>query len=187
LNYFYIFFGAIGIFFRYWVTNIKLKDGLEHRRFHLSRILALLYFVAMALEFDNNMFTLIVVGALPTMVAAFLFYDITFYRNIFRKDWFTRLEIKEEFVSDRIWIFMERITMHIPMIITAIRIYIEGAKDLFLPETNLFTLIAGFIMIYGFYLLVDPRWTQKDEWPAGIIIFWAGVSQTVFIGLYLLL
>ncbi len=192
--------GSIGLVFRYWVTNIKIRDLLQHRIGHLSRFLSYIFFIAMILNFENNIFTLMVIGAFPTMIVAFLSFDLNFYNSIFRKDWAKRLEINEtgnfkekhKTQKMRLWIFLERITMHIPLIILGTYFYIEvGVKEFFMPNLHFITILIAFIFILGSFFVLDPRWIKfeddgkRNEWPAGLYILIGALLESVFLVLYL--
>jgi hypothetical protein len=173
MNYLLPIFGAIGLVFRLWVCEVRLKPLLEHRRRHLSRFLACMFFLGMMAEFSYNTFSLIIIVALPTMVASFVFFDVPFYYVIIRdKD--------EEAHGHRFWLVLERLTLHPPMIIMGIMIYIWGFHDLFYPVLELPMLITGTVLVFVFYFMHDPRWAIKDEPPSGYIILFGAAAETIF-------
>ncbi len=199
--------GAVGIVFRYYATNIKIKDLLEHRIWHLSRILSYVFFLSMMTNFSHNIFTLIVLGSFPTMVVAFLSFDISFYKSIFRKDWIARLEKNEigKFSEHhknnkvRAIIFFERATMHLPIIITSIYFYSTmSVKEFFnatdptiQPYLHFTTILIAFFFMLLAFLIIDPRWVKieedgkRNEWPAGKYILIGLLAESLFIVVYL--
>jgi hypothetical protein len=177
VQYLFPFLGAIGFIFRWWLVQYKLKDELAIDRGHLSRVLVYVLCLALLLDFAANVFSLIVVTALPTMVMAFLWFDIPFYRHT--------IMIDPLYQKNKVWAIVERLTLHPPMIIAGVYLYVLDITKIFPGGFPIEVLASGVIIIYGAYLLFDPRITKKQSHPAGYIILLAAILETVFIVLYM--
>ena len=163
-------FGLFGLLTRLWLVESKIKDYLAEDRFHISRILGYLFWAAMFLGFNVNVLTFISVAIFPGMFLAIFFFDIPFLINDFPK-------LHKE--QPKFWILLERLTLHTPPAIYGLVFYFGGTKlvyyfALFSP----FLVAGGAIIVFGLFLLIDPRWTIKKDHPRGSIIL-----RTMIIGL----
>ncbi len=193
MSWYFVLLGALGLVFRYWIANYKLNHLLKHRTGHLSRMVTYFFFIAMMTDFGQNIFTLIIVGALPTMIGAFLMFDVSFYRHIFTKDWSLRLGVPEAKPKERFWIFLERFTLHWPAIVPGIVIYYRDPREFFLPFMDFQTVVIASVMMIIAFFLLDPRWWkiepngQRNDHPAGTIILPSMVASMLGLFIYLYL
>jgi hypothetical protein len=169
--------GAFGLVFRIWLVQVKLKEELAVDQWHLSRTLVYALCLGMTVGFGDNVFTLIVAVALPTMIGAFLSYDITFL--------FSRFKFEEKWQINRKWVLIERLTLHPPMIIAGFYLFSLHLPSLLPSFPNYGMLFAGIILIYGEFFLLDPRWVIKQDYPEGRTIIIGAIAETVFINLYI--
>ena len=169
--------GAFGLIFRIWLVQVKLKEELIVDQWHLSRTLVYALCLALVLGFGDNLFTLIVAVALPTMIGAFLSYDITFL--------FSRFQKEEKWQKNKGWVLIERLTLHPPMIIGGFYAFSQHLPSLLASFPDYGMLMAGIILIYGEFFLLDPRWVIKQDYPEGRTILIGAIAETFFINLYL--
>lgn len=162
---------------RFYLTEFKLKKQLELKTGHLSRLLTYYLSIALILGFSSHLFWLIVIVALPTMIAAFLGFDLTFYKEILQKD--------PKWKENRGWLILERITLHPPMIIAGFWLYFMDPKSFFTPLPSGIEMFVGILLSIGAFLFVDPRWRQKEDWPTGIVIFFGACAEALGFILYL--
>jgi hypothetical protein len=91
----------------------------------------------MVFAFSSNVFTLIVITALPTMIGAFLFFDVRYY-NV----WIS----EERYQKQLGWVKLERLFLHPPMIVAGFGIYLNNSIEFLLTMFTLPNLIAGLIL-----------------------------------------
>ena len=148
--------GAICVIFRIWVTEVKLRGELGNKRGHTSRFISLYFFIAMLLNFENNVFTMISVIGAPAMLMAFFAFDVPYY-------------IKDAplIQEKKFWLILERLTMHPPSIIYAVYFYRHVTGLFYLKLFTLPNFFGALILVVGPLFLFDPRVTKKEDWPRG--------------------
>lgn len=171
--------GAVLLIFRIWIV-IKLKDILAHRRCYISRITNYFYFLAMILSFENDIFNLIIVSALPIIIIGVFVNDIPAYIN-FNKDY------ANENRKTRFLIILEGITLHPPIIISGILIYVLDLKIVFsslIPMSLNSGIIFASVYLLGFLplLLFDIRW--KERKPVAKWMLFGGTASFLWVMLY---
>lgn len=148
--------GALFVIFRIWVTEVKLRKELGNKRGHTSRFISLFFFIAMLLNFENNVFTLISVVGAPAMLMAFFAFDVPYYIKDVRL-------IKEK----KFWLILERLTMHPPAVIFAVYFYSYARIDFYLTLFTIPKFCGALILVVGPLFLFDPRVTKREDWPRG--------------------
>ena len=148
--------GAILVFFRLWIVFIKLDNELGDKKGHVSRFIALYFLIAMMLDFQNNVFTLISVLTAPAMLIAFFAFDVSYYSKDVS-------ELKEK----KFWLILERITLHPPVVFYVVYFYFTSSGIFYLELFTVSKIVAGIIICVGPIFTFDPRVIKKDEWPRG--------------------
>jgi hypothetical protein len=117
----------------------------------------------MLYNFQNITFNLILVATVPIGFIAILEWD----RNFFRK----KLRVVPEYQPVLPWMIIERVTLHVPMIITGLIFYFNGLESFVFHGTDPSIFDRVVILLYGTLLVVlpliilDVRWTKKEKWP----------------------
>jgi hypothetical protein len=158
MNLYLLIFGIVGLVFRIWLCEIKLKKELEFRSRYVSRFLTYYYFIAMMLSFEVYAFNLMIVISLPMMLIITVFFDIPFM---------IKFGDKENEVNNRGWLFIERFTLHPPLIITGIYWFIIDLTVAFDPFPNILDILLCYGIILVTYSQLDVRWKKKYLWPEG--------------------
>lgn len=165
-----VIFGLFGLLTRLWLVESKIKGYLAEDRLHISRILGYFFWGAMFLGFNVNVLTFISVAIFPGMFLAIFFFDLPYLINDYPK-------ITPE--QPKKWILLERLTLHSPPAIYGTLFYFGGTKLVFyFALFSPFIVAGGAIVVFGLFLLIDPRWTIKKDHPRGSIIL-----RTMIIGL----
>ena len=146
--------GSLFLFFRIWLTEFKLREELQFRRHYLSRFLNYYYGVALLWGFTSNLFNFILIADWLPMIIAFLGWDIPFFIKFKRRTYWNKGE-------NRVWLLIERATLHPPMIGTIIWMYTQGLQS-YVDASHLlgYTLIASLFVFLPWFLL-DHRWTKN--------------------------
>jgi hypothetical protein len=160
--------GTIFLLFRLWLCEIKLHEVLGNKRGHTSRFISYYFGLAMILNFSVNVFTLISVISAPAMIFAVLYFDISFFLNEGRED-----------IPLKFWQIVERLTLHIPLIVFGIFYYayspaLEYFQLFTIPKFGVALLLAG-IPMFGF----DPRISKKADWPRGPFILGGAILDII--------
>ncbi|MHA1746723.1 MAG: hypothetical protein ACTSWW_12040 [Promethearchaeota archaeon] len=148
---------SLGIFFlifRIWITEFKLREELQFRRHYLSRFLNYYYGVALLWGFTANLFNFILIADWLPMIIAFIGWDMPFFIKFKRRSYW-----KNE--KNRVWLLIERATLHPPMIGTIIWMTFNDLHS-YVNASNLviYTLIGSFFVFLPWFLL-DHRWTNN--------------------------
>lgn len=172
--------GAVLLIFRIWICEIRLKDILAHRRCYISRITNYFYFLAMILSFENDIFNLIIVSALPIIILGVFVNDIPAYIN-FNKDY------ANENGKTKLLILIEGFSLHPPIIITGIMFYVLDLKNIFsslIPMSLNSGIIFASVYLLGFLplLLFDIRW--KERKPVAKWMLFGGTASFLWVMLY---
>jgi hypothetical protein len=100
-----------------------------------------------------------VMVAFPILVVTSI-WDINFYR---------RFKFQTYWVKNKQWVFIERLTMHPPVVIVAIFMILDGARKYIQPP-NLIVMIVMVILLFVPFFLLDERWTKRYKWPEALIV-----------------
>ena len=103
--------GGILLIFRVWICEIKLKEELDYRRHFLSRYISYFVMSCWMYGFENMSLNMIWVSVVPVLWIGFFLWDMRFYRQIFGKN------CPEEWKEKKIWLIIERMTLHPPIVI----------------------------------------------------------------------
>lgn len=164
--------GAIFLVFRIWLTNFKLQDELEFRRYYVSRFLNYYFCLAMVLAFQNEIFNIMIITVLPMMVISLVGWDSLF---------FVKFKKRTYWKKNHGWLIIERLTLHPPIVTVAIWMIITGIHNFFTLPPTIWPFISGGILFYGVFFLLDERITKKYIPPTGAnMVFGSLVS---FIGM----
>jgi len=144
--------GVLFLIFRIWLIEFKLKDELQFRRHYLSRFLNYYYCFALISSFTWDLFNFILISETIPMIIALIGWDIPFFIKFKKQNYWEK---------NKVWLIIERATLHPPMIGTVIWMFFSGLKT-FVDSSNLFiiliiTLILGLLP----YFLLDRRWTTN--------------------------
>ena len=71
--------GSLMLIFRIWLCEVKLVRELEFRRRYLSRFMGYFFWVAMVLDFQNDIFNLIIITELVGNIIYLVGWDIPFF------------------------------------------------------------------------------------------------------------
>jgi len=169
---FHEFAAVIGIpllLFRIWVVEVKLSEELQFLRRYFSRFFA--YYTCLALAFGLSLypFNVIVMVAFPILVVTSI-WDINFYRRFNSQTYLTK---------NRRWMLIERTTMHPPVVLVAIFMILNGARN-YIEPPNLIVMVALVVLLFIPFFLFDERWTKRYKWPEALIViglmFASGIS-----------
>ncbi|MFW9907521.1 MAG: hypothetical protein ACFFEF_03020 [Candidatus Thorarchaeota archaeon] len=151
--------GIAFLLFRIWIDEIKLVDELEFRRRYFSRFFS--YYTALALSFGLLFcpFNVMVMIAFPILLVTSI-WDINFYR---------RFNSQTYWKKNRCWLLLERVTMHPPVVLVAIYMIVNDARNFIEPPNLIIMAVSSAILFLPFFL-VDARWTKRYKWPEALIV-----------------
>ena len=170
------FIGLIGFFFRLWLSEFKLKDELQFRRHYLSRLVNYYLFLDILFAFQNPIFNAIVIVCFPVMIVTSI-WDMNFFIQFKNRTYFTK---------NHGWLLLERLTLHPPMLIIGLILFIR--MSVFLPS-EIFPWIWGILLVYIPFFFLDERWTSKYYYPQAIIMITMMAISTailMYIGRFIL-
>ncbi len=171
--------GLAGALLRIWLTEYKLVNALKWERHFTSRFLTFFFFVAMVLQFQNDVFNLIIVGSFPLMAMCVVVYDIPFIIKIARHRYILPGEEIPLRSSLSFWIIVERLTLHFPTTLLGLWWYGQGLKGtIFLNLKVTSLIVASFLALIPF-IVWDERITKKRDWPEGLWLFLGGIAWAI--------
>lgn len=173
------FSGALFLLFRIWLAEIKLRDELQFRRHYLSRLVNIYFCIGWILEFENFIFNAIIVTCFPVFIVVTI-WDSNFFLQ-FRK--------REYWSKNHGWLLMERLTLHPPMLIVGIIMYLNGITPYINKSGGFLPYFIGLCLVFIPFFILDERWTKKYKWPGGIImlILMMGSSIVLILVIYVFL
>ena len=130
--------GISFLIFRIWIVEFKLVEELQFRRRYFSRFFA--YYTCLALAFGLGFwpFNVMVMIAFPILVVTSI-WDINFVRQF---------RYQDHWKANRRWGFIERSTMHPPVVVLAIYMILTDARNYIQPPNLiLMVLIVEVIQI----------------------------------------
>ena len=147
------------LIFRIWVVEIKLKEELQFRRRYFSRFVA--YYACLTLIFELQFYPLniIMMVAFPILVVTSV-WDINFYRRFNTQDYWKK---------NRQWAIIERLTLHPPIVVIAIYMILNGARN-YIESPSLVMLVIVVVLFCVPFFFVDERWTKKYKWPEALLV-----------------
>ncbi len=149
LSYVWMITGAIMFSVRVFLVEIKLTHELQDEKFYLSRLLNYLFWFSMILVFQVNAILIAVLICFPTMLYSFFVLDIPEIIQILHSK-------KKSVIPKKNYTLVERITLHLPIVIAGIFLIFMKNFHFFHEITALDVVIGGFIN-YGLFFLLDPR------------------------------
>ncbi|MHA1612572.1 MAG: hypothetical protein ACTSVZ_09015 [Promethearchaeota archaeon] len=160
--------GAMALVFRLWLCEFKLKKDLGGKRGHTSRFINYYFLIAMCLDFQNNLMTLLTIVTAPAMVMAFLFFDIPFYIQDCRRP-----------MENKGWLIIERLTLHPPVFLYAVYFYAFQTRLFYFELFTIPNLIFSMFLVVIPMFFLDPRVTKKEDWPRGLFIVIGSVVDII--------
>jgi len=154
-----IVLGVSFLLFRIWLVEFKLSDGLQFRRRYFSRFFT--YYTGLALAFGLTAypFNIMVIVAFPILIVTSM-WDVNFYR---------RVKSQPYWVEKRRWAVVERLTLHPPVVVVAIFMILNDARNYIQPP-NLITIVVTVVILFVPFFLLDERWTRRYKWPEALIV-----------------
>jgi hypothetical protein len=156
------------LLFRIWIVEKKVAKQLEFRRRYFSRFFA--YYTGLALAFGLTAypFNVIVMVAFPILLVTSI-WDVRFYQRFLGH---------EHWKENRMWGFVERSTLHPPVVILAIYMILTDARNYIMPPNLVLLVLCGGILFLPFFVL-DVRWTKRYKWPEALIVVGLMISSGV--------
>jgi hypothetical protein len=150
------FFGVVALLFRVWLTEVKLRDILGTKRFHLSRFCSYFFLLAMIWSFQNSVFLLITIYSAPAMLISFFIFDVPFLiRDVPR------------LTHNRGWQIIERLTVHIPIVIYGVYYYSTAPLLKYFQLLTIVNFCLGIAFTAIPLIVLDPRISKREDWPRG--------------------
>jgi hypothetical protein len=154
-----MFIGITLLLFRVWLVEIKLQEELQFRRRYFSRFFA--YYTCLALAFGLSLYPLniIVMVAFPILLVTSI-WDINFYRRFNSQAYWTK---------NRGWLLIERATMHPPVVLVAVFMILDGARN-YIEPPNLLLMVLSVVLLFIPFFLFDERWRKRYKWPEAVLV-----------------
>jgi len=165
--------GGIFLLFRLWLVFYKLREELLFRSLYVSRLVNFYFCIMLVFNLQSAIFNVIVATCFPAMLFTSV-WDFNFYR---------KFKSRSYWVKNRPWLIVERITMHPPILISGLYMYIKGIAQ-FVPSDNILPFVVGILITFGSSFLLDIRLRKRYNWPNGRNLFLVMVLSTVGFSLY---
>ncbi|MHA1745858.1 MAG: hypothetical protein ACTSWW_07650 [Promethearchaeota archaeon] len=150
------FFGVAALLLRVWLTEVKLRDILGTKRFHLSRFCSYFLLLAMIWSFQNSVFLLITIYSAPAMLISFFIFDVPFLiRDV------------PQITLHRGWQIIERLTVHIPIVIYGVYYYFTAPLLMYFQMLTIVNFCLGIAFTAIPLIVLDPRIRKREDWPRG--------------------
>jgi hypothetical protein len=87
-------------------------------------------------------------------------WDINFYRRFNSQTYWTK---------NRRWVLIERLTMHPPVVLVALFMILNGARN-YIEPPNLLLMVLSVALLFIPFFLLDERWTKRYKWPEALVV-----------------
>ena len=151
-----LFIRLLGLFyliFRLVLTERILVDELGFQRRFMSRNLNIFLALAWITDYHAQVFSFIVLVAYPVMILSFITSDIRFFKRYHDKTHFMQVTPHNKHK----WLLIERITLHVPLIITGWWMFHKGLQFFFSRNTLFEVALIGTILMYTTWFGLDRR------------------------------
>lgn len=165
--------GIIFFIFRFWLSTFKLKDELQFRRFYVSRLVNYYFCFSIIFNLKNPVFNVILAVCFPAMIFTSI-WDVNFYRNFKGRTYWKK---------NKGLLLVERMTMHPPILIFGLYIYITGIWN-YVPPRDLLVFAIGILIVYPSSYLLDVRLRKRYEWPNGRDLLLVMLISTLGFSMY---
>jgi len=165
--------GIVFLIFRFWLSTFKLKDELQFRRFYVSRLVNYFFCFSIIFNLKNPVFNVILAVCFPAMIFTST-WDVNFYRGFKGRTYWKK---------NKGWILVERLTMHPPILIGGLFIYLTGIWN-YVPPRNLVVFAIGILFVYPTSYLLDVRLRKRYEWPNGRNLILVMLISTLGFSMY---
>jgi len=183
MNVLLVILGVCGFVLRIWLTDFRLSALLGNERRFNSRLLTLYGFVALIFDLQVEPLNLVIVGALPMMLIMLFRYDAPFFLKLVqRKPLITAHTPTTELPfspTTNFWLIMERLTLHLPIILIGLPWYRAGLKAVVFQDLQVSSFLITIGLIFVPFLLLDPRIRKKMDWPEGLWLFLGGIAWAI--------
>ncbi|MCP4760965.1 MAG: hypothetical protein GY870_04225 [archaeon] len=164
MEFFFIISGIIFLIFRIWIGEFRLKNLLEYRRHFISRIGSYYYCFTLIFAFKSEIFNLVLLISLPLQLISLLTLDMNFFIKFWKEN--TDVENKEKFL-----LYLERVLLHPPLVITSIIMWLIGTSYFFNPAPFLSSYLVAFILFLIPWFFLDKRSRIISSNTTGVYIF----------------
>lgn len=156
------------LLFRIWIVEVKLVEELQFRRRFFSRFFSYYAGLALAFGLSSCAFNIIVMIAFPILLVTSI-WDVRFYQSFLSQD---------HWKENQVWGFIERTTLHPPVVMLAIYMILADARNFIIPP-NLILLVVCAVTLFLPFFLFDVRWTKRYKWPEALIVIGLVISSSV--------
>ncbi len=164
----FIAVGVSMLIFRIWLVEFKLPNELQFRRRYFSRFFSYYTFLALAFGLSLYPLNVMVMIAFPILLVTSI-WDINFYRKFKHQPYWGK-NIR--------WALIERLTMHPPVVIVALFMIFNDARNYIQPP-NLVLLAASVLFLFTPFFFLDVRWTKRYKWPEALIVIGLMIASCV--------
>lgn len=133
-SFFWSIFGTLMFSLRIYLVELKLSGKFEKNKHLLSRLVNLLFWIFMIIQWDSNILAISIFISFPVMTFSFFYYDI--------KSIWTIVHARKDKNNKSNWYgeLIERISIHLPISLAGI-ISILNQKLFFLNNLSSYELI----------------------------------------------
>lgn len=178
--------GLLFFIFRLWLDEIKLRRELDFRRHYFSRTCNYFFSVALINNFENMVFNLILATCMVALWVAFFRWDFRFYKRFKTGGLVSSIPLETR--SQKVWLIIERLTLHPPILIvgtipffTGLRSFVLGSVASNDLSTQIVVIIYASILAYGGFFFLDIRWYERYGWPTGKYMLIAIIASCIII------
>lgn len=168
--------GLLFLSFRGWLIFFKIKYELQFRRFYVSRLVNFYFCVMLIFNFKNVIFNIIIAVCFPAMIFTSL-WDFNFYKGFKARTYWKK---------NKNWVLIERLTMHPPILIGGLSLYVIGLQY-FVPPNDLISFFIGILIVYPSSFLLDIRLRKRYNWPSGRNLLIVMLISTLIFSIYYIL
>ncbi|MHA1672707.1 MAG: hypothetical protein ACTSYI_03685 [Promethearchaeota archaeon] len=182
-------FSIIGLLyftFRLWLDEVKLRNELDFRRRYLSRITNYFFAIAMIYNFESMVFNMILSTSMIALWVAFFRWDFRFYKRFLYGGEIASIPVETR--SQKVWMIIERLTLHPPILIIGTIPFFTGLRAFSLGNVasgdlgvQILSMIFGLVLYFGAFFFLDKRWADHYQWPTAKIMLYGIIASCLII------
>ena len=166
----YSIIGLLYLTFRLWLDEVKLRKELDFRRRYLSRIANYCFSIAMIYNFESMVFNMIVSTSMIALWFAFFRWDFRFYKRFRTGGEIASIPVETK--SQKVWMIIERLTLHPPILIMGSIPFFTGLRTFALGNVashdlgvQVISILFACVLFFGAFFFLDARWADRYQWP----------------------
>jgi hypothetical protein len=170
-------FGIAFLLVRLYINEFRVAKWIQPENHFISRINTYLFSFAFIFSLEISILNIPIISGILPFTIIFLRNDMNFILNI--KRFVAEKNITDP--KDIFWILIERISLHLPILIAGYYMVFTDIFRFVSMEYGIWTFIIPYFFCIFIYMLVDVRWADDKNPAVGRLIILVFTSMMVLL------